>query len=79
MTFRRPWSGTLAGLNDWKKVGYGGPCPPIGRHRYLFKLYALDCMLGDLEHPTKAKLERAMDGHVLARAELVGTFKKDLA
>ena len=68
--------GTLEGLNDWKKVGYGGPCPPIGRHRYFFKLYALDCMLRDLEHPTKAKLERAIDGHVLARAELVGTFKK---
>lgn len=69
--------GTLAGLNDWKKVSYGGPCPPIGRHRYFFKLYALDCMLRDLEHPTKAKLERAMDGHVLAQTELVGTFKKD--
>ena len=68
--------GTLEGLNDWKKAGYGGPCPPIGRHRYFFKLYAIDCMLKDLEHPTKAKLERAMDGHVLARAELVGTFKK---
>jgi len=68
--------GTLAGLNDWKKVGYGGPCPPIGRHRYFFKLYALDCMLGDLKHPTKAKLEKAMDGHVLARAEVVGTFTK---
>lgn len=68
--------GTLEGLNDWKKVGYGGPCPPIGRHRYFFKLYALDCMLRDLEHPTKAKLEKSMDGHVLARAELVGTFKK---
>ncbi|MGB8853535.1 MAG: YbhB/YbcL family Raf kinase inhibitor-like protein [Pirellulales bacterium] len=69
--------GTLAGLNDWKKVGYGGPCPPIGRHRYFFKLYALDRMLRDLDHPTKAKLERAMDGHVLAQTELVGTFKKD--
>ena len=69
-------SGTLEGLNDWKKVGYGGPCPPIGRHRYFFKLYALDCMLSDSEHPTKAELERAMNGHVLARAELVGTFKK---
>lgn len=71
--------GTLEGLNDWKKVGYGGPCPPIGRHRYFFKLYALDCMLRDLEHPTKAKLERAMDGHILAQAELVGTFKKSHA
>ena len=68
--------GTLAGLNDWKKVGYGGPCPPIGRHRYFFKLYALDCVLRDLGHPTQAKLERAMDGHVLEQAKLVGMFKK---
>jgi hypothetical protein len=68
--------GTLEGRNDWKKVGYGGPCPPIGRHRYFFKLYALDCMLGDWEHPTKAKLEKAMDGHVLAQAELIGKFEK---
>ena len=68
--------GTLEGRNDWKKVGYGGPCPPIGRHRYFFKLYAIDCMLRGLEHPTKAELERAMDGHIVARAELVGTFKE---
>jgi Raf kinase inhibitor-like YbhB/YbcL family protein len=69
-------SGTLEGLNDWKKTGYGGPCPPIGRHRYLHKLYALDVLLPDLSNPTKAKLEAAMKGHVLANAELVGTYKK---
>jgi Raf kinase inhibitor-like YbhB/YbcL family protein len=68
--------GTREGLNDWKRTGYGGPCPPIGRHRYFFKLYALDTLLGDLQRPTKAALERAMKGHVLAEAQLVGTYKK---
>jgi len=68
--------GTRQGLNDWRRAGYGGPCPPIGRHRYSFKLYALDRMLGDLGTPTKAQLEKAMEGHVLARCELVGTYKK---
>lgn len=68
--------GTREGLNDWKRTGYGGPCPPVGRHRYFFKLYALDTMLGDLGTPTKAKLESAMKGHVIARAELVGTYQK---
>jgi Raf kinase inhibitor-like YbhB/YbcL family protein len=69
-------TGTREGLNDWKKPGYGGPCPPIGKHRYFHKLYALDTMLGDLRSPTKAALERAMQGHVLAQAELVGTYQK---
>ena len=68
--------GTRQGLNDWKRTGYGGPCPPIGRHRYFHKLYALDAVLGDLGPPTKAKLEAAMKGHVLAQAELVGTYQK---
>jgi len=68
--------GTREGLNDWKRTGYGGPCPPIGRHRYFFKLYALNRELPDLGRPTKAKLEEAMAGHVLARAELVGTYQK---
>jgi Raf kinase inhibitor-like YbhB/YbcL family protein len=68
--------GCREGLNDWKKPGYGGPCPPVGRHRYFHTLYALDIVLGDLKHPTKAQLERAMNGHMLARAELVGTYKK---
>jgi Raf kinase inhibitor-like YbhB/YbcL family protein len=68
--------GSREGLNDWKKVGYGGPCPPVGRHRYFHKLFALDVRLGDFTHPTKDHLERAMEGHVLAKAELVGTCKK---
>jgi len=68
--------GTVEGINDWKRTGYGGPCPPIGRHRYFHKLYALDVMLGGLKHPTKAQVEIAMKGHVLAHAELVGTYEK---
>jgi Raf kinase inhibitor-like YbhB/YbcL family protein len=63
------------GLNDWKRLGYGGPCPPIGRHRYFHKLYALDTEL-ELDRPTKAELEKAMEGHVLAKAELIGTYQK---
>ena len=68
--------GTREGVNDWKRTGYGGPCPPIGRHRYFHKLYALDTVLPDLGTPTRARLEKAMEGHVLARAELMGTYKK---
>ena len=68
--------GTLAGRNDWGRTGYGGPCPPIGRHRYFFKLYALDVVLPDLGEPDKQRLEQAMQGHVLARHELVGTYAK---
>ncbi len=69
-------AGSQEGLNDWKKSGYGGPCPPIGRHRYFHKLYALDARLEGLEQPTKATLESAMEGHVLAHAELIGTYEK---
>ncbi len=68
--------GTQAGLNDWKRPGYGGPCPPIGRHRYFHKLYALDTVLGGLSRPTKAEVEAAMAGHVLAEAQLIGTYEK---
>jgi Raf kinase inhibitor-like YbhB/YbcL family protein len=68
-------AGTLEGKNDWKKTGYGGPCPPIGRHRYVHKLYALDAVLPDLRQPNKAALEAAMKGHILAQAELVGTYQ----
>jgi len=68
--------GTREGLNDWKRTGYGGPCPPVGRHRYFHKLYALDAVLSDLGTPTKALLEKSMEGHVLAKAELVGTYQK---
>jgi Raf kinase inhibitor-like YbhB/YbcL family protein len=70
-------AGTLPGKNDWKRTGYGGPCPPIGRHRYFHKLYALDTVLPDLGQPTKARLEQAMKGHVLASSVLVGTYRKE--
>ena len=73
---KQPAPGARAGLNDWKRAGWGGPCPPIGRHRYFFKLYALDAMLGDFGQPTKAELEQAMRDHILARGELVGTYQK---
>jgi Raf kinase inhibitor-like YbhB/YbcL family protein len=66
----------LDGLNDWKQTGYRGPCPPIGRHRYFFKLYALECPLGDLQRPSSAQLQRAFAGHVLAQAQLIGTYQK---
>ena len=69
-------AGTLEGLNDWGRTGYGGPCPPIGRHRYFHKLYALDAVLPNLKHPTKAQLLAAMEGHVLAEAHLVGTCQR---
>jgi Raf kinase inhibitor-like YbhB/YbcL family protein len=69
--------GTLQGLNDWKRIGYGGPCPPIGRHRYFFKLYAVDTVLPDVGRPTKAQLEQVMSGHVLAQAVLMGTYEKE--
>lgn len=68
--------GTRQGRNDWDRTGYGGPCPPIGRHRYFHKLFALDIVLGDLGTPTKQALEVAMQGHVVARTEIVGTYQK---
>lgn len=68
--------GSHDGLNDWGRPGYGGPCPPIGRHRYFHKLYALDTVLPDLGKPDKKALEAAMQGHVLAEAQLVGTYQK---
>ena len=68
--------GCREGLNDWRRTDYGGPCPPVGRHRYFFKLYALDTRLPGLHRPTKADLEGAMQGHALAQAQLVGTYQK---
>ena len=68
--------GAVQGKNDWGKAEYGGPCPPIGRHRYFFKLYALDTELTGLSSPTKGDLERAMKGHVLDSGELIGTYQK---
>jgi Raf kinase inhibitor-like YbhB/YbcL family protein len=68
---------TLEGKNDWGKTGYGGPCPPIGRHRYVHTLYALDTRLPDLAVPTRAALLAAMEGHVLGQAVLVGTYQRE--
>ena len=68
--------GTREGVNDWGRTGFGGPCPPIGRHRYFHKLYALDAVLPDLKRPKKAALEKAMQGHILAQAVLIGTYQK---
>jgi len=67
---------TLEGLNNWGKTGYGGPCPPVGRHRYFFKLYALDTELPDLNQPNKEKLLQAMQNHILDQAELIGTYQR---
>ena len=69
-------AGAVQGKNDWGKTQYGGPCPPIGRHRYYFKLYALDSELTGLSSPTKADLLKAIQGHVIANGELIGTYQK---
>ncbi len=69
-------AGTLQGLNDWKRTGYGGPCPPIGKHRYFFKLYALDTEIANLHRPTKSALEQAMKGHVTGEATLMGSYQR---
>jgi Raf kinase inhibitor-like YbhB/YbcL family protein len=69
-------SGAVQGSNDWGKQTYGGPCPPIGRHRYFFKLYALDTELTGLNKPNKAQVEKAIQGHIIGNAELIGTYQK---
>ncbi len=69
-------AGTGEGINDWGQTGYRGPCPPVGRHRYFFKLYALDALLPDLGKPKKPDLLHAMEGHILDRAELIGTYQR---
>ena len=68
--------GTKEGINDWHRTGYGGPCPPVGRHRYFHKLYALDSLLTGLGQPNKKQVEAAMEGHVIGEAVLVGTYQK---
>jgi Raf kinase inhibitor-like YbhB/YbcL family protein len=69
--------GTREGLNDWKRTGWGGPCPPVGRHRYFFKLYALDGPLGlGAGTATKRDVEKAMEGHILAEARIMGTYER---
>ncbi|MDF2550653.1 MAG: phosphatidylethanolamine-binding protein [Chlamydiales bacterium] len=64
------------GKNSWGNLGYGGPCPPSGTHRYFFKAYALDQSLTLHEKATKQELEQAMAGHILAQVELVGLYRK---
>ncbi|TKC86059.1 YbhB/YbcL family Raf kinase inhibitor-like protein [Trinickia terrae] len=71
-----PPQGAQHGVSDFQRAQYNGPCPPVGRHRYFFKLYALDTVLPDLGKPSKAALEKAMQGHIVAHAELVGTYQK---
>jgi len=67
--------GSLEGSNDFNKSGYGGPCPPIGRHRYFFTLYALDTSLSDVDSPSRSELEAAMKGHVIEKTETIGTYE----
>jgi len=71
-------AGTYQSFNDWQREGYGGPCPPIGRHRYVHKLYALDTVLPPLRPATKASLERAMQGHTWPAANWSGTTKRSV-
>lgn len=68
--------GAHLGLNDWHQTAWGGPCPPIGKHRYFYKLYALDTKLSFSKSPTKAQIESAMKGHVLAKSEIIGLYEK---
>ncbi len=70
-------TGLPSGTNDWKRSDYGGPCPPIGRHRYFFKLYALDIVLPDLSHPSKPALEQAVQGHIIEQATMIGTYRRN--
>ena len=67
--------GTKEGLNDWKRTGYGGPRPPIGKHRYFHKLYALDIVLPNLGNATRAEVEKAMQGHVIEQAQTIGLYQ----
>lgn len=68
--------GSLQGRNSWGKIGYGGPCPPSGSHRYFFKLYALDCLLEKKAGLTKTELLEAMQGHILAEAQFFGVYQR---
>ncbi len=83
MTRKLPLNGSTVlphraqhGTNDWGRQAYGGPCPRIGKHRYFFKLYALDTELKGLNNPTKAELEKAIEGHLVGDVELVGTYER---
>jgi Raf kinase inhibitor-like YbhB/YbcL family protein len=69
-------AGIMQGMNDWHRSSYGGPCPPVGKHRYYFKLFALNTELPDLKKPSKSVLERAMHGHALEQASLIGLYQR---
>ncbi len=69
-------NGMKQGTTDFRRVGYGGPCPPSGTHRYFFKLYALDTILNLPSSTTKPALEKAMQGHILKQAELMGVYRR---
>jgi len=66
----------IGGKNSWGRIGYGGPCPPSGTHRYFFKFYALDTELDLQVGASKGEIEKAMEDHVLAQAQLIGTYKR---
>lgn len=68
--------GAALGTTSWENTSYGGPCPPIGKHRYYHKLYALDITLTALDKPTKKELLHVMEAHVIAKASLMGTYQK---
>lgn len=76
LTARELPTGASEGLNDWNRRGYGGPCPPVGRHRYVHRLFALDTMLPDLKSPTRDRLLAAIEGHVIEEVELIGTYER---
>jgi len=69
-------NGAKQGMNDFRKIGYGGPCPPGGTHRYFFKLYALDTEIHLEAGATKAELLKAMEGHILAEGQLIGRYER---
>ena len=69
-------NGERQGMSDFKRLGYGGPCPPGGTHRYFFKIYALDTMLPLEGKVTKAQVEKAMEGHIVAQGQLMGRYKR---
>lgn len=69
-------NGTKQGTTDFRRIGYGGPCPPSGTHRYYFKLYALDTALNLPASTLKKDLEKAMQDHILGQAELMGTYRR---
>ena len=68
--------GAVQGMNDFKKRHYGGPCPPGRAHKYVFRIYALDTLLNLSQNSTKKDLEKAMEGHIISRAQLMGVYKR---